>query len=130
MVGYMSCGLYALALRSAEHAPGMCCTALRALLPQLLPLVVNQAIMSHSGPMDFAAPLYRRFDLVLNIQNDSSVCLEKHQTCFTIFSLTSRSIAPLQSFHRELASRGLLIGHEQSIVDAHVCRSQLRQQRV
>jgi hypothetical protein len=52
--------MYALALKHSQHAPGMCGAAIRALLPSVLPLVVNQAVLSHTGPLDFASIAYQR----------------------------------------------------------------------
>lgn len=49
-----------MALKNGREAPGMCPATMRALLPQLLPLVVNQTVTAHTGLVDFEAPLYQR----------------------------------------------------------------------
>ena len=57
---WLTCGMFALALKNGREAPGMCPATMRALLPQLLPLVVNQTVTAHTGLVDFEAPLYQR----------------------------------------------------------------------
>ena len=59
-LGWLSCSMFALALKHSHAAPGMCDAAMRALMPQLIPLVVNQAVAAHTGTLNFGSPLYKR----------------------------------------------------------------------
>jgi hypothetical protein len=118
--------MFALALNSCQDAPGMCCAAMRVLLPRLLPLVVNQAVLAYIGPLDFASPVYSRLFCRITACELCSFFRAFFPARLLGHPSISCSIAPAHLFNRELASRGWVAAGGGCVVDADAARRVLR----